>query len=245
MQPSRRQFITGAMALGATKVLAQDEEKLPHMLDLATEQKRWEDLLASEKARMEMERDEERVLEKEKWEADRRDSLERYQLCTNLERILLSRFLAPMDEWLNLSLFLKEPEMRKERVFDDPDFKGESIWLLLKIRSADPLKGKDIWMKFSIGREDIQKIPVDNGHDPETGKLRTRLIDEPFIDTLWRKRDRLLEALEHHLVLLLQEADEEEKASLVKTIVDGSAHLYRIIGPDSPPDKVTKEQMLR
>lgn len=252
MQHSRRRFLTGALALAAP-ALAQDEpEKLPHILDFATEQKRWADLLAAEKAQGELNLqiekaawEEGRQFDKQNWEEERRDSLERYRLCTDVERVLLGRFLAPMDEWLNMSLFLKEPEFHKVNPFDDPSFTKEGVlFLLLKIRSADPLKGSDIWIKFSIAKTDLGK-KWEETQENESGEKVMKQVDETLTDMLWRKRDQLLEALEHHFVVLLQNEDAEEKAAVMKTMVDGTAHLYRLIGEFSEPDKVTPEQMLR
>lgn len=233
MQPSRRQFLIGSLALGAAPVLAQDEPPLPKD---GKEPQKFPYVLSPEEFDFREQR--------KQWEEERRDMLERYELCTKLERILLGRFLAPIDDWLNLNAYAKEKEFKRENVFDDPVFIGdEPIWLLLKIRSANPLDGDDIWIKFSFGKDDIQSTLEDDtseegGFDAD-GNRKKKLVPEPVIKALWRKRDALMQALEHHLVQLLDDADS------VKTMVDGTAGLYRIHGPDADPAKVTKEQILK
>lgn len=239
MTPSRRQFLTGAIALGATPILAQDEpEKLPHILDFAAERAKWEQLLADAEQKLElaqMKWDEERVFEKERWENERHDDMDRLRILNKVGRTLLERYVAPLDQWLNNSGFLAQPEIKKkENPFDDPEYVGGPIWFLLKITSAEPL-GAIIWLKFSTCKEDIGQKLVD---DPEAGEGHKMWAPELLIDMLWRKRDGLLDALEHHLVQLMDDED------CVKTMKDGSAHLYRIIDENSDPEKVTKEQLL-
>lgn len=226
MTSSRRQFLTGAIALGATPLLAQDEPvKEPYVLDPS-------DILPHID-----------VLKK-KWEAERRDNLDRAEICAKLERVLLARFMAPIDTWFHMEGYMKIPTLRKaaDRLVSDEDNQApiDDVWFLLKIRSASPLKGKDIWMKWSLINADRALVWTDDyegGHNDD-GTQKQKQVPEVFKDTIWRKRDSLLEALEHHFVQLL---DDEE---CIHTMVDGTAHLYLIHGPEADPEKVTKEQLL-
>lgn len=236
MTPSRRQFLTGALALGATPLLAQDEKK-PYIMDPA------EVLPNIDKL-------------KKQWEEERRDNLERLETCNTLERVLLLRYVSPVDTWLNINGYLKIPSFKVVTEFlaldDDKDKSVETTWFLLKITSANPLLGKDIWLKFSIGDSDRKLVWVDRTSQEEDGVTVTKQVFEPFTDTLWRKRDSLLDALEHHLVQLLDDSPpddgfdipDEDTESYKRTMIDGTAHFYQLFGPEQDPAKVMKEQLL-
>lgn len=220
---SRRDFILGAFAscLSAKLATAQEQDepqKLPNTPSPA-------EFLAEQK---------------KAWEDSRRDLFQRYELCTKLERVFLTRYIAPFDQWMLVSGYLTMPEFSKNFV-DDPLYDGRDIWFLLKIRCTDQFKGNDIWLKFSLTKEDVQLELQDDPNDAEApeGERAQIMAPESPVKTLWRKRDGLFEALEHHLVQLL--GDKENEA----TIIDGEAHLYRIWGPDADPSKVTKEQLLK
>lgn len=234
---SRRQFLTGLVALGATPLLAQDEpKKEPYILEPS------EILPHIDKL-------------KGRWEDERRDDLDRLRALNVLERVLLSRYLAPVDTWLHLKGYMKIPAIRAriDWLMDDHDSEGSigNNWFLLKIVSADRSNGTDIWMKFSIDNTDRKLVWVDNDTDEAGDGSGQKQVFEPVADTLYRKRDSLMEALEHHLVQLLDESPEDDGFDVPfdtepykRTLMDGTAHLYLLFGPDQDPAKVMKEQLL-
>lgn len=239
MSASRRQFLTGLVALGATPLLAQDEpKKEPYTLDPS-------DILPHIDTL------------KTKWEAERRDDLDRLRALNGLERVLLARYIAPVDTWLSVKGYMKIPAIQVVADWlaadDDKEKPIGSNWFLLKIVSADRLNGNDIWMKFSIEDSDRRLIWVDNNTD-EAGDgsgMPQKQIFEPITETLYRKRDSLFEALEHHLVQLIDDTPPDDgfdipwdAESYKRTLVDGTAYFYLLYGPDQDPAKVNKDQLL-
>lgn len=234
---SRRQFLTGLVALGATPLMAQDEpKKMPYTLDPS-------DVLPHID------------ILKKKWEDERRDDIDRLRTLNNLERVLLARYLVPVDSWLHVKGYMKIPAIQvvADWLASDDD-KEKSIgnnWFLLKIVSADRLNGNDIWMKFSIDNTDRKLVWVDSYNDEAGEGGSQKQVFEPITDTLSRKRDSLMEALEHHLVQLLDESPEDDGFDIPfdpkpykNTLIDGTAYLYLLFGPDQDPAKVMKEQLI-
>lgn len=149
---------------------------------------------------------------------DCRDSLYymRERTRAELGRVLIDRYMIPVDEWIRLKRWRTEFPVHDENLWTER-------WYLLMIRSDH---GEDVWIKFSI--------------DPKERLKHRQFCDEHFWECDYRsmedfidlKRSSLANALEHHLIQLLLDKD------CVPTIKDGTSKLYRLVDRDTPVDKV-------
>lgn|SRR5574339_312648 len=143
--------------------------------------------------------------------------MRREQLKSILGSLLLERYLRPFDDWVADRGFVKE------QMYNGVDDYNKELWFALVIK--DGLE-EPIWIKFHLHKT-YEK------HD--LGFAASDLTIENHAAII---RRGLKASLEQNCIIHLD--DKEVR----KSIVFGTAHLYRLITKDSPIDKVRKEDLI-
>ncbi len=151
------------------------------------------------------------------WELERDG---RAILLNRLERVLVQRFMAPVDLWMENPHAANSPF---------PKFQHGECWYALMIEPVDRLKSQKLWVKFAV-------------NSASDGGLAwySDAQNDSIIQHAWKeyRRAGLLDALERHLALSLDDPE------LVPTIMEGMPHLYRLVTKDSDIDKLSKEDRI-
>lgn len=134
-----------------------------------------------------------------------------------LETFLLSRYLWPVDMWAVTDVF-------------DADVPGTNQpirWFALVIK-GDALKGYSLYIKFYL---DNNELPNWDYGENETAEGRSLVY-------FGRKRAGILSRLEQLLIEVMDDKESHE------SILNGEAHLYRLVTKDSNVDKLRKEDRI-
>jgi hypothetical protein len=146
----------------------------------------------------------------------------RSRILTRLERILLQRYIEPVDKWID------NPALTKHDVTGS---KEDEPWFVLIIEPQNALNESKQWVKFCIPFDKFASAVYRRGYPIYV----LRLLKVYYKDHL---RDGILDSLERQLV---ENMDDPE---MIKLMQDGTPHLYVLPTKDSDPDKVQKEDRI-
>ncbi len=138
----------------------------------------------------------------------------------SLERVLVQRFIEPLDLWISNPHVTRHPF---------PRFVDGECWYAIVIQPLDALKSDPVWLKFSL---ESQKYGSRLGYENETNE---NIIQIHYQRTL---RKSILDSLEHHLVQVLDQPE------CVTTLITGTPHLYRLTFRDSNIEHLRKEDRI-
>ncbi len=130
-------------------------------------------------------------------------------------RLMLQRFLAPVDMWF------ENPNIAKEIIPGAFTSTDPERWYALYIHPEDRAKSSPIWIKFSLNY------------------IKERAGNEWYVRLYTdRKRAGLLETLERYFTMLLDDPE------YLPTMISGTPHVYRLPSMDSDPEKRKKEDLI-
>ena len=143
--------------------------------------------------------------------------MRREKLQAIIGSLFLERYLEPFDDWVNSRGFVKE------QMFGDDDYNKE-IWFALVIKTSNE---EPIWIKFFLNKTYAKHEHLGFAADDILVKAHAT-----------RMRISLKASLEQTVIINL---DNEE---VRKSLIYGTAHLYRLITKDSDVTKVRKEDLI-
>jgi hypothetical protein len=141
-------------------------------------------------------------------------------VLNTLERVLVQRFIEPLDLWMSNPHVTGHPF---------PRFVDGECWYAIVIQPLDALKSDPVWLKFPL---ETKKYGSALGYGDDKNES---ILQLHYKRTM---RKSILDSLEHHLVLLLDQPE------CVTTLITGTPHLYRLTFRESNIEHLRKEDRI-